>query len=497
MGTPFMQKMMKSSVLFCLSISFQVKATEGSVEGTGAKPDLSSLPFSLSPIGEMANADVLSERKAGPNTDLRAQGNPFGKSLAQEQFQRISQLTFQIKTSVSRDAAKASYGTGFVIDRKGLLATNFHVVESSLSKPKKYKTFLVDGKENIPATVVAFDSVNDLAIVKVDREFSHEVLFNSKLPTVGEKLFSLGVPEDLSESVIEGIFNGLIEEGPYRKLLVSSPLNSGMSGGPTVDQDGRLVGINVSIYRSSQNISFSVPADELKKLWDTLPEHLDMGVFELDVSTQMESSLNRVSAKLLKEYLAASNAVKLNLGNWYTKGLDPTIKCWRSVSDNNKELWEFASQKCRVQGNTQLHGENYGGKYTIDYFTIKKNKQASSLKYYHWVNSMTNSYVHRSKWVKDYYTKYHCQDFKTFSNHHIAIKAKVCATRYIRFKDVYDGFFQIVANSDSHQTLIVRGSAVGFKLNEIQKVFSTEIKAIGFNDVSNSDNKSSKTRSVH
>lgn len=67
-------------------------------------------------------------------------------------------------------------------------------------------------------------------------------------------------------SLIEGVYNGLLESGPYQIVHVSTPLNEGMSGGPSVNETGKIIGVNDARILFSNNISFIVPVSKLASL---------------------------------------------------------------------------------------------------------------------------------------------------------------------------------------------------------------------------------------
>jgi S1-C subfamily serine protease len=175
-------------------------------------------------------------------------------------FERVRPLVFQVKSSISEHASRASYGSAFVIGRNGILATNYHVVSQVVQEPKKYQLYLMDGPLSARAEILAIDVVHDLAVIHVQREFPRALdILGDAGPRQGEHVYSIGMPEDLNMAIIEGNFNGRLEFPPYESLHLSSPINHGMSGGPTVDRSGRVIGVNVAFLNEAQNISFAVP----------------------------------------------------------------------------------------------------------------------------------------------------------------------------------------------------------------------------------------------
>ena len=415
-------------------------------------------------------------------------------SVARDTFAKIGKITFQIKTSVSSDSAKASYGTGFVIDTEGLIATNFHVVQDAVSNPKQYRTFLVDGEKITQATVVAIDAINDLAILKADQTYDSKVEFADQLPQKGAAIFSMGVPEDLNESIIQGIYNGPINEGPYKSLLTSSPLNSGMSGGPTVNAKGRLIGINVAIYRSSQNISFSVPYTELIKLKQYYHNQLESGS-TLDLTRELNRQLHLSSQSLTENYLQAAKSGTITVGEWITKSNSPDIKCWSPVR-RHRELWTTTRLGCRVQGRTQLHDNNYGGSYHLDYYSFVR-KEAGKIRFFSQIEKLTGQSGESNTWNDDYYTRYTCEESTIKNPNDVLLRVNFCFNQYIRFKDVYDAHFRIMTLGSDRKVLYINAEVFGFRLADIKEILSQELNGIGEKNVSNTSDRNKTTNTTH
>ena len=184
-------------------------------------------------------------------------------------FDQAREKLLQIRTLALPSRSQASTGSGFVVSADGLVVTNYHVVsQAALEKaPYALEFVAVDGQSG-PLEIVALDVQHDLAILK--RE-------GTALPVLGlaaaasdmrrgEKLFSLGKPLDLGFVINEGLYNGLVERDLYGHLLFSGALNAGMSGGPALDAEGRVAGINVARRLDGQLVSFLIPVRYLHQL---------------------------------------------------------------------------------------------------------------------------------------------------------------------------------------------------------------------------------------
>jgi serine protease Do len=197
---------------------------------------------------------------AGPDPAARAQS-----SAAEAIYASAPPRLLQVRTVVVDAGRQVSNGSGFLVTADGLAITNYHVVAQVALEPKTYRLEYVaaDGSQGA-ATLLDVDLPDDLAIIRIDKHDAPFFTFDDRamggeLPK-GERLYSMGNPLDLGFTIVEGTYNGLVEHSYNERLHFTGALNPGMSGGPAVTADGRVVGINVATRRGGQLISFLVPA---------------------------------------------------------------------------------------------------------------------------------------------------------------------------------------------------------------------------------------------
>ncbi|HEX4509372.1 MAG TPA: serine protease [Burkholderiaceae bacterium] len=174
----------------------------------------------------------------------------------------------QVRTLLRDQDSQASVGSGSLVAPGGLILTNYHVVSQVALEPQRYRLNyqMADGGKGA-LVLVAFDVVHDLALVRMTQppaDTNDRGAFSFRATDTplaqGERIFSLGNPLDVGFAVVEGTYNGLVERSFLPQILFSGALNPGMSGGPVVDDHGRVVGVNVATRRDGQNVSFLVPA---------------------------------------------------------------------------------------------------------------------------------------------------------------------------------------------------------------------------------------------
>ncbi|HRY82105.1 MAG TPA: trypsin-like peptidase domain-containing protein [Candidatus Moranbacteria bacterium] len=168
-------------------------------------------------------------------------------------------------------------GTGFFITDDGMIVTNRHVVDDSSAD---YTVVTNDDKEH-PAKVLAIDSNNDIAVIKIDgKDYPVLELGDSDLAQIGQTVVAIGNSlGEFSNTVSRGIISGLKRNltagdgmGQAEKLnniiQTDAAINPGNSGGPLLDINGQVIGINVAIAQGAQNIGFAIPVNQVKKITD-------------------------------------------------------------------------------------------------------------------------------------------------------------------------------------------------------------------------------------
>jgi len=162
-------------------------------------------------------------------------------------------------------------GSGFIIDKKGHILTNNHVV----AKAQKITVTMADGRK-IPATLVGRDPPSDLAVIKIPSSHVDVVthLGDSDKIRVGQKAIAIGNPFGLSHTLTTGIISALHrgikthDDTQMEDLIqTDAAINPGNSGGPLLNSDGEVIGINTAIFSLSggyQGIGFAIPINRAK-----------------------------------------------------------------------------------------------------------------------------------------------------------------------------------------------------------------------------------------
>jgi len=204
----------------------------------------------------------------GQQRGMRGRGNPFQGSP----FERFFGDDDEGGGLGGPAPKQRGLGSGVVIDKKGYILTNNHVVEDA----DEVKVTFADGK-TVPGKVVGTDPRTDLAVVKVDGVgVTAAKLGDSDKLQVGEWVIAIGNPFGLDHTVTVGVLSAKnrsnLQGGNHFEdfLQTDASINPGNSGGPLVNLDGEVIGINTMIAGIGTGIGFAVPSSMAKPITDQL-----------------------------------------------------------------------------------------------------------------------------------------------------------------------------------------------------------------------------------
>lgn len=177
----------------------------------------------------------------------------------------------------SRGHSQKGLGTGFIVDKEGVIITNNHVIEGA-----EEITVLLSDEHRYPAKVTGRDPRTDIAVVKIDgaKDLTAIPMGDSDSLEVGDWVVAIGNPFGLSHTVSAGIVSAkgrggndvrLDATGYYNFLQTDASINPGNSGGPLLNLRGEVVGMNTAIRGDgAQGIGFAIPINMVKQLMPML-----------------------------------------------------------------------------------------------------------------------------------------------------------------------------------------------------------------------------------
>lgn len=204
--------------------------------------------------------------------------------------------------NLPREFRQYGEGSGFIIDRNGIILTNAHVV----SGVDRVKVTLKDGR-TLDGKVRGIDRPSDLAIVKVNgQNLPVAPLGDSSQVQVGDWAISVGNPFGLDNTVTLGIVSTLkrssaqigIPDKRIDFIQTDAAINPGNSGGPLLNDRGEVIAINTAMRAEAQGIGFAIPIDTAKAIKDRLARgekisHPYLGIRMLTLTPEVATQLNR------------------------------------------------------------------------------------------------------------------------------------------------------------------------------------------------------------
>ena len=201
----------------------------------------------------------------------------------------------------NRQRKAQSLGSGFIIDAKGIVVTNHHVIENA----EEIRVILAD-ETSFTAKVLGQDKKTDIAVLKIepgDKELAAVAFGNSDSLRVGDWVLAIGNPFGLGGTVTAGIVSAFgrdIGNGPYDDFIqTDASINRGNSGGPLFNTEGEVIGINTAIFSQSGGsvgIGFAIASNLASRVASQLVEFGQtrrgwLGVFIQEVTPDIAESL--------------------------------------------------------------------------------------------------------------------------------------------------------------------------------------------------------------
>ena len=187
-----------------------------------------------------------------------------GSSANQRHTQTPREIVDESSPAIVRvEAGEDRVGTGFILDRTGLIATNLHVIEGeSTIKVKLYK----DQGEYPVVSIAGVDRGHDLALMRITPRGKLPIvkLGDSSGVSAGDRIYAIGNPLGMDYSVSDGLISQVRQLSAELTILqISAPISQGSSGGPLFNQFGEVIGVTTMIVTQGQNINLAVPANYL------------------------------------------------------------------------------------------------------------------------------------------------------------------------------------------------------------------------------------------
>ena len=238
-------------------------------------------------VKQEINHRDLSNKITGLQTDTQTKFNEITESIIKteknienlnseidiidEKFETLKDSTSSDFSGIIENAVKSvvtiktdvGQGTGFLITTDGYIVTNAHVLAGAR------KVYIMNYQQEILETVfIGYEGIYDIALLKVDGNFENLELEDSENIQIGEKVIAIGNPLGLQFSVSEGIVSATDREGSNgleAYIQTDAALNPGNSGGPLINKQGEVIGINNFKVGSSESLGFALESNYIKE----------------------------------------------------------------------------------------------------------------------------------------------------------------------------------------------------------------------------------------
>ena len=270
--------------------------------------------FFSKPVFAILLTGILIGFSIGWMTSVSTGNNPtvlFDEGLVSSIYSKTSPAVVEVRVipetiNLFSPSTQTVFGSGFLVDKEGNIVTNHHVIDNARSITVVFS----DGRE-LPVTLMGTSRADDLAILKVGKEevasITPLILDDSDKITTGEMVVAIGSPfgqtNSMSVGIVSGIGRNIISDlqRPIPDLIqTDAALNPGHSGGPLLNSNGRVIGINTSVkflVDANTGVGLSVSSNTLKNILTKLitPGELRrpwIGISGVPITRQLSESLD-------------------------------------------------------------------------------------------------------------------------------------------------------------------------------------------------------------
>lgn len=428
---------------------------------------------------------ALAAPEAPPPSPAEAASAPPPVSLsARKVYEQARSQLLQIRTLLKGRASQTSVGSGFVVTKEGHIITNFHVVSEAALEPAQHDLVYVtaDGRE-ARLDILMLDVPHDLALLKpapdtakdAPKGFDALPFRPARQPLAqGERMYSLGNPLDVGFAVIEGNYNGLVERSFYPQIFFSGSLSAGMSGGPALDQEGRVIGINVARRVDGEQVSFLVPAEYAITLLERGRNAPPMkGAAHAEMTRQLLEHQELLTKRFMQQGWKSATHTRYKV----PVPPDRFMRCWGATHPSTTGGLDFEESQCVMD--TRI----FVGRYTTGAISVRHESydggKLGTLRFYNRHSaSFQNEDFTRLGGV--HMTKPQCRE--RFVEHDgLPVRAVACMRAYKKLPQLYDVAVLVATLDQNRAGVQGRFDAHGVSFDNALKLIQHYLDGYGMN----------------
>jgi len=375
-------------------------------------------------------------------------------------YQLHENSVFQIRVLNRETGKKSSIGSGFIVGNGRHIATNYHVINKIILEPDLfYVTYLTKNGLEGELRLLALDVVHDLAILASDEHLGPAIT-TGDLPPKGAPVFAMGNPLDLGLSLAVGTNGGILNQTDDSRILFSGSLNPGMSGGPTFNENGEAIGINVATARN--NISFIVPSKFLNKLI-TSSKNIDgepSASLKIEVAGQLLAYEKNYVEDLLNETWPTIQLRQLTLPGT----ISPTVRCWdNSAKLNANALFKRYQIRCANQNHVYLDDANkFVGELIYEYYWLESD-QLDTVRFHNLYQKLNKDQIENNL-SREEVSNFNCNTwFVEVSAEEF--KVNLCRREYVEYAGLSDLLFSAALTGHHNQGFFITFIMTGTDFN--------------------------------
>lgn len=381
-------------------------------------------------------------------------------------FRQYADRVTRIQVVEAGSDTQISVGSGFFVDDEGHLITNYHVIADVVHHPERYRVELGERDEDgDTVTLIGVDAVHDLAVLRASSHPRPHFTLGDVGVEQGDRLYALGHPRDLGLSIVEGTYNGLLEHTLYPKLHFTGSLNPGMSGGPTITADGRVVGVNVST--AGNQLSFLVPVDRALELARrvTADGYRPPERFLDDVGEQIRAYQDVYLEGLFTD---AERTVELGPFRAVTKPAD-FFRCWSDVPWETDEPYERAHHRCSTDDEVYIARDQKSGivELTHELVTSESLNAVRFAALYTSILQQDNT----PYGAEEHVTNWRCTT-RNVHNDTTPLRVVLCLRGYRKLEGLYDGVVKVAVLGRRDAGLVSSLKLSGVSFDNLQLLTS-------------------------
>lgn len=388
----------------------------------------------------------------------------------------------QVRTLLAQQDSQSSVGSGFVVSEDGLVLSNFHVVSQAALEPEGFRLRFVgaDGRRG-RLQILAIDVRHDLSLLRAVADDGQPLRFERALAfrpaeeplAKGDRIYSMGHPQDVAFAIVEGNYNGLVERRFDPLIYYAGSLNPGMSGGPVLDEQGRVVGVNVSMLLFSQQMSFLIPGSYAEGLLSRARAAKPMqGAAWPAIREQLLAYSDELTTRFMAQPWRDWGHPRWQL----PIPQEEFLRCWGNSTPPDAKGLRFNRMQCRMDHALFLSGRLHTGYLDVQHEVYDGSRIGAWRFAQQYSASFRNENLGRINEKER--TAPHCTE-SFVDARGLPARAVVCLRAYRKMADIHDVTVLLTAVDQPTEGLLGRFDAYGMRFENAMKLAKHFIAGYG------------------